>query len=143
MQKPGINAAHLLTQTQQLSERRIGEVKAHLSGKDELENADKTSVFHHILQSNLPQSEKEPARLESEAFGLLAAGTITTASTLSLITYYVLANPTIEKKLREELKDVTAAYPGQVPRWTDLEKVPYLTGCIKEGLRFVSNVCLR
>lgn len=85
----------------------------------------------------MPEPEKDPARLKREAFALLAAGTITTAGTLALITYFILENPTIEKRLREELKEVTACYPKEVPRWADLEKIPYLTGCIKEGLRFV------
>lgn len=99
----------------------------------------KSSIFHHILTSDLPEPEKDPARLKREAFALLAAGTITTAGTLALITYFILANPTVEKRLGEELKEVTACYPKEVPRWAHLEKLPYLTGCIKEGLRLVSN----
>lgn len=99
----------------------------------------KSSIFHHILRSGLPESEKDPARLKREAFALLAAGTITTTGTLALITYFILENPTIENRLREDLKEVTACYPKEVPRWADLEKIPYLTGCIKEGLRFVLN----
>ena len=87
----------------------------------------------------MPEAEKDPARLKREAFALLAAGTITTAATLTLITYFVLENPTIEKRLREELKEVMACYPKDDPKWADLEKIPYLTGCIKEGLRSVLN----
>lgn len=97
----------------------------------------RSSIFHSILLSDLPEPEKDPARLKREAFALLAAGTITTAGTLTLITYFILENPTIEKRLREDLKEVTACYPKEVPRWADLEQVTYLTGCIKEGLRFV------
>lgn len=98
---------------------------------------DKTSIFHHIFRSDLPESEKDPARLKREAFALLAAGTITTASTLSLIAYFVLENPAIEGRLREELKGVTDCFPNDVPQWAELEQIPYLTGCIKEGLRCV------
>ena len=57
----------------------------------------KTSIFHHILRSDLPEPEKGSARLKREAFALLAAGTITTTGTLALITYFVLENPKIEK----------------------------------------------
>ena len=102
----------------------------------------KSSIFRHILTSDLPEPEKDPARLKREAFALLAAGTITTAGTLALITYFVLENPTIKKRLREDLKEVTAHYPEEVPRWADLEKISYLTGCIKEGLRFVLHAQL-
>lgn len=77
--------------------------------------------------------------MQREAFALLSAGTITTASTMSLITYYILADPAIEKRLREELGLATQTLPGKLPRWTELEKLPFLTGCIKEGLRFVTE----
>ncbi|KAI1394186.1 putative cytochrome P450 [Hypoxylon trugodes] len=119
----------------QLSQRRVEAVKSHIASKPELEESDKTSIFHYILQSDLPGPEKESGRLQREAFALLAAGTITTASTLCTITYYVLADPAIEKRLRDELKGVMSDFPKQMPRWADLEKVPYLMGCIKEGLR--------
>lgn len=96
-----------------------------------------TSIFHELLRSDLPDSEKDTARLKSEAFAILAAGVVPTTGTLRLILYYILANPRIGTRLREELKDVTAGFPERVPSWADLEKIPYLTGCIKEGLRFV------
>ena len=44
----------------------------------------KHSIFHDILRSDLPQSEKASSRLKKEAFALLAARTRTTASTLAL-----------------------------------------------------------
>ncbi|KAI1099517.1 putative benzoate 4-monooxygenase cytochrome P450 [Jackrogersella minutella] len=118
-----------------LCKRRVEEVKYDIASKHEYEESDKTSIFHHILQSSLPDSEKDSGRLQSEAFALLAAGTITTATTLSIITYYILADPSIKERLQEDLKDVTSNFPEQVPQWADLEKLPYLTGCIKEGLR--------
>ncbi|KAI0895194.1 putative benzoate 4-monooxygenase cytochrome P450 [Annulohypoxylon nitens] len=117
-----------------LCKRRVEEVKSDIANKHELES-DKASIFHHILQSSLPDSEKDSGRLQREAFALWAAGTITTASTLSIITYYILADPLIEKRLREELKGVTDSFPQELPQWADLEKIPYLAGCIKEGLR--------
>lgn len=61
------------------------------------------------------------------------------SSTLTLIVYFVLADPSVEKRLREDLKEATAKYPAEVPRWADLEKIPYLAGCIKEGLRYMSS----
>lgn len=123
---------------EKLGEDRIEKIKAEIANETkEGRLEEKTSVFHHILRSDLPDSEKDTARLKREAFALLAAGTITTSGTLSLITYYILANPEIESRLREELKDVTACFPDKVPTWAALEKVPILVGCIKEGLRFV------
>ncbi|KAL8786839.1 MAG: hypothetical protein Q9195_008032 [Heterodermia aff. obscurata] len=123
-----------------LSEGHIEKIKAEVAKESNHDDFDqKSSIFHHILTSDLPEPEKDPARLKREAFALLAAGTITTAGTLALITFFVLENPSIEKRLREDLKEITACYPKEVPRWADLEKIPYLTGCIKEGLRFVAE----
>ncbi|KAI8162605.1 hypothetical protein K4K49_000592 [Colletotrichum sp. SAR 10_70] len=121
------------------SEGRIETIKTEMNEQSKDDENTKSSIFHHILRSDLPETEKATDRLNREAFALLAAGTITTAGTMTLITYFVLKNPDIEKRLRQDLQNVTACYPETVPRWADLEKVPYLTACIKEGLRYVFN----
>ncbi|PGH07561.1 hypothetical protein AJ79_06231 [Helicocarpus griseus UAMH5409] len=126
-----------------VGEERVDKVKSEITKETKDSNVEqKQSVFHHILKSDLHPSEKGPARLKSEALAFFGAGTITTATTLGLITYYVLADSRIEKRLREELKDVTAAFPEEVPLWADLEKLPYLQGCIKEGLQSVWEINL-
>ncbi|KAF3808507.1 Cytochrome P450 monooxygenase sdnH [Colletotrichum gloeosporioides] len=121
------------------SEGRIEAIKREMNDQSKDDENTKSSIFHHILRSDLPEAEKATDRLNREAFALLAAGTITTAGTMTLITYFVLENPNIEKRLRQDLHQVTACYPETVPRWADLEKVPFLTACIKEGLRYVCN----
>ncbi|KAI0903280.1 putative cytochrome P450 [Ustulina deusta] len=119
----------------QMSQRRVEEVKSDIASKREIGESEKTSVFHHILQSNLPESEKDSGRLQREAFALLAAGTITTSATMSIITFYILANPDTEKRLRGELEVFWDGFTDKPVRWAELEKIPYLNGCIKEGLR--------
>lgn len=103
----------------------------------EKDDEDGNSVFHHLLRSDLPDSEKSTSRLNSEAFSLLGAGTMSTTSALTVISYHVLANHEIQKQLSQELKDVMKDYPDTPPSWADLEKLPFLTGCVKEGLRSV------
>lgn len=49
--------------------------------------------------------------------------------------YHVLANENIHRKLQNELADIMADYPSQIPSFVQLEKLPYLTALIKEGLR--------
>ncbi|KAI4204461.1 MAG: hypothetical protein LQ350_001218 [Teloschistes chrysophthalmus] len=98
------------------------------------------SVFHHLLTSDIPESERSTSRLLAESMVLIIAGTFTSAHTLSMIVYHALSNPKIEKRLRNDLKDVMAGYPGQMPRWADLEKVPYLQATIKEALRLYGLV---
>lgn len=108
-----------------MGEGQIDKIKAEVDKEIKNSNFEgKQSVFHDILRSDLPRSEKDSARLKREAFALLAAATITTAGTLALTAYYILANPHIEETLREELKDVTACFPEEVPRCADLEKLP-------------------
>ena len=83
------------------------------------------TVFHDILDSNLPAKEKTVERLWQDAQVIMIAGTETTAWALSVISYYLLTDPDIRRKLREEL---IAAMPDpevQVPVKT-LEQLPYL-----------------
>lgn len=99
----------------------------------------KSSLVRYILSSDIPESEKSTERLGRELMLVLGAGTATTTRALNLVTYYVLANPEIEQRLRNELKDsgVTHGYPSEMPKWLEVEKLPYLAACIKEGLRYV------
>jgi cytochrome P450 len=55
------------------------------------------------MNSNVPDSDKTDDRMAEEARILLLGGTDTTAMTLSAITYHILANPSIFKKLKAEL----------------------------------------
>lgn len=94
-----------------------------------------TSLFRHVLRSELPASELSTDRLSKEAEVILAAGTTATARTLVFISYYILANIDIRHQLGRELEDVMAGYPEKVPPWTQLEKLPFLSALVKEGLR--------
>ncbi|PNY27758.1 Trichodiene oxygenase [Tolypocladium capitatum] len=110
---------------------------------ESIEKNPNSSIFRHIVSSDLPESEKSSERLSREAMILLGAGSVTSARALGLVSYYVLSNPRIEKRLREELREVTACYPDKVPRWADVEKIPYLQACIKEGLRLSFGIMRR
>lgn len=83
----------------------------------------------------MPQSELADERLAKEAQVFLGGGTASTARTLGFISYYVLANPHIRARLKEELRETMATYPGHVPLWAELERLPYLQALIKEALR--------
>lgn len=107
---------------------------------DDLKGAHKDnhiSLFRHILNSDMPESERSDDRLAKEAQVLLGGGTASTARTLGFISYYILANPDIRSRLKEELRETVADYPERVPSWMELERLPYLQALIKEGLRYV------
>lgn len=100
-----------------------------------LEVDSRASLFRYIVNSDMPESELSVERLTKEAQVLLGAGTASTARTLDFISYYILANPNIRSRLREELKDTMTDYPREVPSWAQLQKLPYLQAIINEGLR--------
>lgn len=111
--------------------------------EDKLATCDSlNSVFHHLLTSDIPESEKSTLRLQAEATVLLVSGTFTTSLAMSMITYHILSDPQVENRLRADLKGAMACYPARDPLWADLEKIPYLEGCIKEVLRQVSLVAV-
>lgn len=94
-----------------------------------------TSLFHHILSSEMPESELSDERLAKEAQVLMGGGTASTARTIAYISYYILAKPHICSRLQGELKPAMATYPQRVPSLAELERLPYLQALIKEGLR--------
>ncbi|KAL8674586.1 MAG: hypothetical protein Q9168_001029 [Polycauliona sp. 1 TL-2023] len=94
----------------------------------------KPGLFMNVLQSSLSPQDKSAEAIASEGMGLLIAGSETTASTLSIITYHLLANPGQLTKLRGALEQ---AIPDSntLPPLAQLEAIPYLYACIQEGLR--------
>ncbi|KAK4505824.1 hypothetical protein PRZ48_003789 [Zasmidium cellare] len=102
------------------------------------------TIFHSLLQSDLPPAEKSNLRLAEEAQLILGAGIETTAWALCQSTYHILASPQIHSKLKSELR---AAIPNpSAPSafaYANLENLPYLRGCIKEGIRLGLSVSAR
>jgi cytochrome P450 len=96
------------------------------------------------LESDLPPQEKSPRRLVDEVQTVIGAGLVTTAWALSVACYYLLENPPILEKLRAEL---FAAVPDlsapDALSYQKLEKLPYLQGCVREGIRLSYGVSTR
>lgn len=118
----------LLTNTHQsltAEIEQVRKVKDHPEAK---------SIFQEILNSNIPESEKQTQRLLDEAAVMTVAGTDTTAATLKYITFYVLSEPAIFARLRTEL-DEAIPDPAQSPDPAKLDNLPYLNALIEETLR--------
>jgi cytochrome P450 len=105
--------------------------KRRLDGKM-VQGGRQSTLIEHLLDSDMPESEKATKRLTGEFIAILSGGTMTTARTLSTITYFVLANSHIQARLREALTEAMAGYPDKLPKWAELEKIPYLAACVKE-----------
>lgn len=102
------------------------------------------TIFHSVLSSDLPQSEKTNDRLGDEAQTILGAGVTTTSWALSHAVYYILSDPEIHSNLRTELRrvipdtSVVGAFEYQ-----RLEKLPYLSACVREAVRLSLGVAAR
>lgn len=94
----------------------------------------KTVLWELAHSGSLPDSEKSFHRLAVDGNNILAAGFETTGTTLSHLTYGVLSNPNIQKRLYEELVEAIPD-PNHMPNYLVLEKLPYFHAVIKEGLR--------
>lgn len=107
-----------------------------------LKQSNHPTVFQELITGNLPASEKETRRLQDEAQLVVAAGVTTTGWALSTATYHLLSRPDVLAKLRAELE--TALLDPNTPlSWTELEKLPYLTGCVREAVRMSYAVTTR
>lgn len=106
------------------------------SDPDEIKSKPHPTVIWELSKTELlPPSEKTFPRLAVEANGLLAAGFETTGSVLSLTTYLILAHEDTHRRLLAELTEAIPD-PNKIPPFQQLERLPYLTAVVKEGLRY-------
>lgn len=112
------------------------------SKSDDYSNASHPTIFHELLNSDLPPEEKSMHRLVYEGQGLVGAGTITTAHTLKTISFHLLANPATLEKLKKELSETEPDLANQIPLQR-LEQLSYLSAVINEGLRLGLGVSTR
>jgi len=103
---------------------------------------ERTSIFQEILQSDLPPQEQSVHRLGEEAQLILGAGLETRGWALSTASSHIINDPAIFKKLRDELKQAIPDMKAQLDL-LQLERLPYLSGCIQEGIRLSYGVSAR
>ncbi|TVY45852.1 Cytochrome P450 monooxygenase [Lachnellula subtilissima] len=114
------------------------DIAAHIKdiitgANDTYESVSHPTIFHEILNSNLPPKEKKLGRLWQEGQRIIGASTETTAWALSVTTFHLLSNLSIRHKLLQELKPLFNSTDGK-PTFNQLEQLPYLGGVISEGL---------
>ncbi|KAL6239864.1 hypothetical protein BDW75DRAFT_226906 [Aspergillus navahoensis] len=124
----------------QFAHDHITEAKQETLSAEKVQQDSRSSVFRHVLSSDMPDSERETERLTREALTLFGAGTATLVRAFSVMFYYILSNPDLRDKLREELEGIMGEYPSKTPTWQELERLPYLHGTVKEGLRLSYGV---
>lgn len=103
---------------------------------------ERPTVFGSLLDSDMPAHEKSLVRLTDEASAVLGAGTETTSWTLGVITFHLLDQPALLRRLAEEVR-AAVPDPKALPSWTTLEKLPFLGAVLHEGLRLSYGVSAR
>ncbi|KAL4999466.1 cytochrome P450 [Aspergillus recurvatus] len=125
--------------------KQIRDIKASLAGGSP--KVEKQTVFSDLIQGDLPASEKADRRLRDEAQLVIGAGLATTGWALTVGTFYLLSNPKVLARLRCELDEAIPTCnlenPTAALEWTELEKLPYLTGVIKEAVRLSHSTTSR
>ncbi|KAK4196580.1 putative cytochrome P450 E-class, group IV [Triangularia verruculosa] len=105
-----------------------------------LDDPDGGRLFAELVKSKtLPPEEMTMYRLSGEGFSFLLAGTETTATTLSIITFWLLEQPDTYRKLMDDLEGLT---PTNI-KWAELEQRPYLWAIVHEALRMMPGVAHR
>lgn len=102
-------------------------------------------MVHELVDSKLPESDKSIARLAQESGFLLAAGTVTTSWTATIGVFWLLREPEVLRKLKQEL---AAALPpnlhsGDKTVLSVLEGLPYLAAVTQEMLRLGQGILTR
>ena len=125
-------------------ERLMAEVKtikANLGNNEEQKSLSKPSLLQALAVTPLlPEAEKSPERITSEAQLAMVAGTLTTAHCLKTATYHILANSDVHVRLMTALATPELSSP---PTLDELEKIPYLVAIMYESLRLFYGVLHR
>nr|UVI58166.1 cytochrome P450 monooxygenase [Aspergillus subramanianii] len=91
------------------------------------------ALFKEMVAKAPDTPDINEKRILHEYITIVAAGTETTAHTMTICTFHVLNDKQILRKLRAELDE---SFPGNKEMdLQTLEQLPYLTGIIYEGLR--------
>lgn len=91
------------------------------------ETPHQTDAYQAILNSSLPEPDKEPARLAQEILTLLVGGSATTAKVMIRVAYHLTSEPAMLACLRDDLMTVMPD-PFVTPPLEQLERLPYLVG---------------
>ncbi|KAM0262153.1 hypothetical protein ACHAQJ_001896 [Trichoderma viride] len=94
----------------------------------------KKTMIATLSDPSIPPEERTYYRQRDEAFGIIGAGTETTARTLTIAFYHLARDNTVRDKLQAELKQLMPT-PDSTPTWIELEQLPYLNAFINESLR--------
>jgi cytochrome P450 len=126
----------------------IGKLVVKICNQDRSEwpKVDHPTFFHELLDSKLPQSEKTIPRLAQEGGFLLGAGTVTTSWSLTTGVFWLLREPEVLRKLKQELVEsvpVDLVLEDGQSLLGILETLPYMQATVQEMIRMGTGVATR
>ncbi|PYH88418.1 putative cytochrome P450 [Aspergillus ellipticus CBS 707.79] len=133
----GCNTSPYIVWQKHIAEQTVSMCSLHREGK-----LPAGTMFQAILDSSLPDREKEPRRLSVEAQTLLHAGSETSAKTLEIILFHLLEDTAKLERLRAELVAIMPE-PTNSVSWNELRSLPYLSAVIQEGIRLQFGITTR
>ncbi|KAG0648396.1 Cytochrome P450 monooxygenase yanH [Hyphodiscus hymeniophilus] len=128
-----------LKQLLECAERAKAQVLVIKAKMDAGEKVEKPCIFESLLSPDEGYVIPSPDQIKDEAYAILNAASDTTGNAMTVAAYNVVTNPEIYRALTAELKEAFPN-PGEKLDFMKLEKLPYLTGVIKEGLRLSFGV---
>jgi cytochrome P450 len=109
-----------------------------MASKEKPSEIQHATIFTEIITSAKRPEDRSQERLRAEARAIVSAGTYTTATTLAIAMYHILANADVLSTLKAELLEAIPDADSMPPLST-LENLPYLSAVITEGkLQFPS-----
>ena len=99
--------------------------KKDVAAEEHATSTRQNTLYHALAASSMPEEEKQTKRMAHDGFEVLLAGSDTTARSMGVAAYHIIANPHINERLHEELKTVMPNPDSEVDLPT-LETLPYL-----------------
>ncbi|TRX94663.1 hypothetical protein FHL15_004435 [Xylaria flabelliformis] len=104
---------------------------------DASKTREKTTVLDYLVHSDLVESEFGNGGFPRLAQLIQQAGAHNVSHTIGTIIAYLLMDPKKLEPLRKELEVIWSEHHNKstAPTWLELEKAPYLSAVVNEGLR--------
>jgi len=120
------------------SVKAIANIAAASVDKRKISGSQRKDLLHYLLKAEDPNggpiSDRE---LKAEALTNLIAGSDTTSNSITHIIDLLCRNPSVHRKLQEELDTLPES---AVADWNDVKDLPYLHAVIWEALRYRTPV---
>ncbi|KAJ5475764.1 hypothetical protein N7475_001493, partial [Penicillium sp. IBT 31633x] len=110
---------------------------AHISdsGFQQMHTSGTWTMFKNmILAAEKRSVELSKEQLISEAIVMFVAGTDTTAAAMAVTLHHLLQQPDIYRRLQKEVQNIMPTLDSR-PTVHELDALPFLNACVKEGLR--------